>query len=223
MGSLFVLTQCFVSLIFCRARVLFPQGSVSPPAAFSHRALPSFMNSTSALYLGLVPALVRTTAQKPSAVSGEAFESSHPQPRLLPLALCAVHRKEEKGEGRRIVTGEGEATTCRLSSGNFSACSLPVRGKAEILSQSRGRVGWLSEGIHIFCVIVSMWLVQVSNTLLTFMALLWYLSPFSLCPSTPSHTPVKARLETVFPSRRKWQSGVAGPDWVGLVRSWNEQ
>lgn len=94
--ALLVLTRSSVSLTFCRARVLSPQGPVPPPAEFSHCALPSFMNSMSALCLGSVPALVRTTAQKPSAVSGEAFLSSHPQPRLLSLALCAVHRMEEK-------------------------------------------------------------------------------------------------------------------------------
>lgn len=127
---LFVLTPCFISLIFCRARVLFPQGP-SLPTCRVQPLCASFMNSVSALCLGSVPALVRTTAQKPLAVSGEAFVSSHPQPRLLPLALCAVHRMEEK-EGRQSGTGGGEAATCRLSSGSLSACSLPGRGKAEI-------------------------------------------------------------------------------------------
>lgn len=128
---LFVLTPCFISLIFCRARVLFPQGP-SLPTCRVQPLCASFLHELRVCFVsGLGPSSVRTTAQKPLAVSGEAFVSSHPQPRLLPLALCAVHRMEEK-EGRQSGTGGGEAATCRLSSGSLSAYSLPGRGKAEI-------------------------------------------------------------------------------------------
>lgn len=127
-------------LILCRAHVLFPQGPVSPPAEFSHRELPSFMNSMSALSLGSVPALVRTTAQKPLAVSGKAFVSSLPSHACLPW-LCVLFTEKRRKEKEDKV-GPGEGRLLPQTPGKLSACSLPVRVKLEILSQSRGRVAF---------------------------------------------------------------------------------
>lgn len=119
------------------------------------------------------------------------FHVFTPQPRPLSPALCAVHRKEEKGEGRQSGIGGGEAATCGLSSGNLSARSLPVRGKAEILSQSQGRVAFRRRSSHLLCHSPEV-AGPVGNTL-AFMALLCYLMrPFSLSLL------VKTRLETIY-------------------------
>lgn len=88
--------------------------AVTPPAEFGHRVLPSFreLQPLSALYLGSVPALVRTTAQEPSAVSGVALVLSRPG-RACFLWLCVLctgrRRKEKEDKVEWGVQGEREA------------------------------------------------------------------------------------------------------------------
>lgn len=65
------------------------------------------MNSMSALSLGSVPALVRTTAQKPSAVSGEPFASSLPSHACLPWLCVLVTEKRRKETEDKVGPGEG--------------------------------------------------------------------------------------------------------------------